>query len=333
MTKIIQNSEVINLFLRATQIIEKSRTKIINEIYKESTNTYFKLGELIVEGEQNGKESPEYGKATIKNLSQKLTVKFGKGYSVTTLKDSRKFYNTYKNRQAVSGDLKFELGFTHYVILTRSHDNERDFYEQLAIKERMSSRTLQKSISSNIALRLLKNKEDLKNIIYNPIPDSPKEILKDPIIAGFLGIDTVNEGEESLLEDAIINNLEAFLLELGRGFAFVGRQCSIIISGKQYRADLVFYNIFLKRYVIFELKAREAQHKDIGQLQMYVNYFDRDICIETDNETIGVLLCKEKDQDMIDYTLPLDNKNIYASELKLYLPTREELLKLIQDKN
>jgi predicted nuclease of restriction endonuclease-like (RecB) superfamily len=327
-TESVQN----NIYTRATEIIEKSRSNIINQIYKESTITYFKLGELIVEGEQKGEDTPEYGKGTIKNLSHRLTIKYGKGYSVTTLKDARQFYNTYKNRQAVSGDLKFSLGFTHYIILTRVHDNERDFYEQLAIKEAMSSRVLQKSISSNTALRLLKNKEDINNIVFNPFPDSPKEILKDPIVAGFLGIDQVKEGEESKIEEAIINNLEAFLLELGRGFAYVGRQYGVIVSGKQYRADLVFYNIYLKRYVIFELKAREAQHKDIGQLQMYVNYFDRDICIETDNETIGVLLCKEKDQDMINYTLPLDNKNIYASELMLYLPTRDELMKLIETK-
>ena len=149
------------------------------------------------------------------------------------------------------------------------------------------------------------------------------------MIAEFLGFEAYKEGDESKIEKALINNLEKFLLELGRGFAFVGRQYKLNIDGSVFRTDLVFYNIILRRYVILELKARKAQHKDIGQLQMYVNYFDREVCQEHDNPTIGILLCKDKNKSVIDYTLPLENQTIFTSELMLYLPTKDELLGII----
>lgn len=316
------------IFNMAVEIISSSRKRLVNSIYSESTKTYFELGKIIVEHEQGGEEKPLYGANTLKNLSKKLTAKFGRGYSVSTLKDARQFYNTYKNRQNDSGVLDFKLGFSSYVLLTRVHENEREFYEVLAIRDKMDYVSLKNAIRTNVAVRML-------NGDYTKLEGTinPKDLIKDPIIADFLGFDSFEEGDECKIEDAIINNLEKFLLELGRGFAFVGRQYRVNLSGSVFRADLVFYNIILKRYVIFEIKAREAQHKDIGQLQMYVNYFDRDICNETDNETIGILLCKKKDQTIIDYTLPKDNKTIFASELMLYLPTKEELIKILQYNN
>lgn len=314
------------MFNLAVEIISSSRNRIVSSIYSESTKTYFELGKLIVEYEQDGEEKPQYGASTLKNLSKKLTARFGRGYSVSTLKDARQFYNTYKNRQNGSGVLDFKLGFSSYVLLTRVHENEREFYEALAIRDKMDYISLKHAVKTNVAIRMLNGDyTKLQSII------SPKDLIKDPIIADFLGFDSFKEGDELKIEDAIIQNLEKFLLELGRGFAFVGRQYRINLSGSVFRADLVFYNIILKRYVIFEIKAREAQHKDIGQLQMYVNYFDRDICTETDNQTIGILLCKKKDQTIIDYTLPKDNETIFASELMLYLPTKEELLGILQN--
>jgi predicted nuclease of restriction endonuclease-like (RecB) superfamily len=280
-----------DFYEKAVTIISKSRERIINQIYKETTTTYFKLGELIVEKDQKGNESPEYGKSTLSNLSRKLTAKFGKGFSISTLKDARQFYNTYKNRQNDKENLDFSLGYSSYILLMRTHENEREFYEKIAIREKMDYPRLKIAISSNLALRALQNPQDLKDLRENNIPTRPSEVIKDPYIADYLGLKDIKEGDETKLEQAIINNLEKFLMELGRGFAFVGRQYKFNLSGSVFKADLVFYNIILKRYVIFELKVRAAQHKDIGQLQMYVNYFDRDICLDTDNNTIGVLLC------------------------------------------
>jgi predicted nuclease of restriction endonuclease-like (RecB) superfamily len=321
-----------NLFEQATRIISESRVRVINQIYKESAITYFELGKAIVETEQQGSSTTEYGSKILNNLSRKLSAKFGRGYSVTSLKDARRFYNTYKIGQTVSAPFNFELSFSHYLELCKLNINERVFYEQIAIREKYDVRDLKRAIETNLALRALQHPEDLKALSQKQIPTKPSEVIRDPYVADYLGIKEIKSGDESKVEQAIIDNLESFLMDLGRGFAFVGRQYKINLSGSVYKSDLVFYNIILKRYVIFELKARTAQHKDIGQLQMYVNYFDRDICLDTDNNTIGVLLCTKQNKTVIDYTLPLDNKSIFTSELMMYLPTKEELTKLINDK-
>ena len=334
MLKILPNSvnpSNQNLFDQAVQIITLSRERLVNQIYKESAMTYFELGKIIVETEQQGSITKEYGSKYLNNLSMKLKAKFGRGYSVTSLKDARRFYNTYKIGQTVSAQFNFELSFSHYLELCKLQENEREFYERIAIREKYDVRELKRAIETNLALRTLNNPEDLKSLSENKAVTKPSEILRDPYIADYLGIKHIDSGDESKVEQAIIDNLEQFLMDLGRGFAFVGRQYKINLSGSVFKADLVFYNIILKRYVIFELKVREAEHKDIGQLQMYVNYFDRDICLDTDNDTIGVLLCTKKNKTVIDYTLPLDNKSIFTSELMLYLPTKEELLKLIEN--
>ena len=318
------------LFFKAIEVIQLARNKIVNTLYSESTRTYFELGRLIVEEEQEGREKSKYGTNLIKNLSRELTAKFGKGYSVTTLKSARLFYTTYQKSQSAT-DL-FKLSFTHYVELIRLIEVERIFYEYLAISENLSVKDLKRSINSNTILRVMKSKENPKELSLQLEPENPKDIIKDPIIAEFLGFSAYAEGDESKIEKALVDNLEKFLLELGKGFAFVGRQYKLNIDGSVFKTDLVFYNLILRRYVILELKARKAQHKDIGQLQMYVNYFDREICHEQDNPTIGILLCKDKNKSVIDYTLPLDNQTIFTSELMLYLPTKKELLSIISDK-
>jgi predicted nuclease of restriction endonuclease-like (RecB) superfamily len=237
----------------------------------------------------------------------------------------------YQKSRSLTDQLGFPLNFTHYTILMRLTENERTFYENLAITEQYGVRELKRAISSNTAYRVLKQNIKPNELGITKYEEKPEDILKNPYVAEFLGLDQLIEGEETDIEKALVNNLEKFLLELGRGFSFVGRQYKLHISGDIFKTDLVFYNIRLKRYVIFELKARKAQHKDIGQLQMYVNYFDREICDETDNSTIGVLLCKEENKNVIDYTLPKDNQTIFTSELKLYLPTKEELMKVLED--
>jgi predicted nuclease of restriction endonuclease-like (RecB) superfamily len=315
------------LFDNAVQIIDTARQKISSNIYQESTKAYFLLGKLIVEEEQGGSDRADYGKSVIANLSKELTIKYGKGYSASTLKDCRQFFKFYQKRQTLSGEFNFEMNFSIYVRLTKLAPTEMAFYEALAKREKYNVRELDRAIKSNYIKRILGNKEDPKSLQITKLTkdSSPSEIIKDPYLAEFLGFDIIDDNTENHLESALIANLEKFLMELGRGFAFVKRQYALNISGSVFRADLVFYNIPLKRYVIIELKTTEAKHKDIGQLQMYVNYFDREIKDEHDNDTIGILLCKEKNTNLIDYTLPLDNQTIFTSKLSLYLPSKAEL--------
>jgi predicted nuclease of restriction endonuclease-like (RecB) superfamily len=315
------------LFDNAVQIIDSARQKISNNIYQESTKAYFLLGKLIVDDEQGGFDRADYGKSVITNLSKKLNLKYGRGFSATALRDSRQFFLQFQKYQSLTGEFKFELSFTHYVALMRLSEPEMAFYEALAKREKYSVRELDRAIKSNYIKRILSNKEDPKTLQVAKLTkdSSPSEIIKDPYLAEFLGFDVIDDRTENHLESALIENLEKFLMELGRGFAFVKRQYALNISGSVFRADLVFYNIPLKRYVIIELKTTAAKHKDIGQLQMYVNYFDREIKDEHDNDTIGILLCKEKNNSLIDYTLPLDNQTIFTSKLSLYLPSKAEL--------
>ncbi len=319
----LQNS---NLLDKAISIIDKGRKNIVEAIYNESTKSYYLLGKLIVEDEQQGELKAQYGKKVIENLSKKLTVRYGKGFSASTLWDCKKFFIKL---QSLTGELKFKLSFTHYAYLIRLDDKEFKFYEQYAIEQRLSVRELQKAVQNNTMLRV-ENKP--KKLATTQV--KPKEIIKDPYILDFLGLDEVNQGDEKLLESKLIEHLEKFLLELGRGFAFVKRQYRLTLSEDNFYADLVFYNIPLKCYVVIELKTRKLKHQDLGQLQMYVNYFDREVKNDDDNKTIGILLCNEKNDSVVKYTLPQDNEQIFASKYKLYLPSLEELkneLEIIDD--
>jgi predicted nuclease of restriction endonuclease-like (RecB) superfamily len=285
------------------------------------------LGRLIVEDEQEGRDKAEYGKNIIKNLSKRLTAKYGKGFSVSTLKDCRRFYQKFQfiKSQSVTGELNFQLSFTHYTYLIRLDNEEMKFYERYAIEQNLSVRGLQKAVQGSTILRVNREPKALTTTRRKP-----KEIIKDPYILDFLGLDEVKSGQEKILENRLIEHLEKFLLELGRGFAFVGRQYRLTLSEDSFYADLVFYNIPLKCYVIIELKARKLKHQDLGQLQMYVNYFDREIRDENDNRTIGILLCSDKNESVVEYSLPKDNEQIFASKYKLYLPSKRELKEELQ---
>jgi len=312
----IQDNDTV-LLEKAISIIDTGRKEVIEAIYNESTKSYYRLGKLIVTEEQQGKSKAKYGKKTLENLSKSLTLKYGRGFSLSTLKDCRKFY---QKSQSLTGELKFKLTFTHYTYLIRLDDDEMRFYEQYAIKNSLSVRELQKAVQNNTILRV-----DTNQISLSETSVKPKDIIKDPYILDFLGLDEINQGEEKLLESKLIEHLEKFLLELGRGFAFVKKQYRLTLSEDNFYADLVFYNIPLKCYVVIELKTRKLKHQDLGQLQMYVNFFDREIKTEDDNKTIGILLCSEKNDSVVKYTLPEDNEHIFASKYKLYLPTLEEL--------
>jgi predicted nuclease of restriction endonuclease-like (RecB) superfamily len=313
------------LYTQAMSIIEDGRQNIIDSIYKETTKSYYFLGRLIVEDEQEGNKKAEYGKSIVQNLSKELTLKYGKGFSTSTLWDWHKFY---KKLQSLTGELEcskterlnFQLSFTHYSYLIRLENEEMKFYEKYAIEQRLSVRGLQKAVKSNMILRASREQ---KSLTISSL--KPKDIIKDPYVLDFLGLDEVKTGQEKILENRLIEHLEKFLLELGRGFAFVGRQYRLTLSEDSFYADLVFYNIPLKCYVIIELKSRKLKHQDLGQLQMYVNYFDREIKDEIDNKTIGILLCSDKNESVVEYSLPKDNEQIFASKYKLYLPSRREL--------
>lgn len=316
-TKVQNTQSEDKLYQDAIFIIDKGRNKIIQTLYNESTKSYYMLGKLIVEGEQQGSMKAQYGKKVIENLSKKLTLRYGKGFSVSTLKDCRLFY---KKSQSLIDQLDFKLSFTHYSYLIRLNEKEMKFYENYAIKNKLSVRELQKAVQSNLILRVPLEQKELTNK-----QNKPKEIIKDPYILDFLGLDEIKQGQESILGNKLIEHLEKFLLELGRGFAFVGKQYRLTLAEDSFYADLVFYNIPLKSYVVIELKTRKLKHQDLGQLQMYVNYFDREIKDENDNDTIGILLCNDKNEKVVQYTLPKNNKQIFASKYKLYLPSKEEL--------
>jgi predicted nuclease of restriction endonuclease-like (RecB) superfamily len=305
---------------KAFVIVDSSRQKISNTIYHETTKSYYLLGKLIIENEQQGNIKAKYGKEVIKNLSTRLTTRYGKGFSNSTLWDCKKFYSKL---QSATGVLNFKLSFTHYTYLIRLDDNEFKFYEEYAINNHLSVRALQKAVQNGTILRSKKEQKQLPKSISVQI--QPKDIIKDPYILDFLGLDEIEYTDEKLLENSLVKHLEKFLLELGRGFAFVGRQYRLTLAEDSFYADLVFYNIPLKCYVIIELKTRKLKHQDLGQLQMYVNYFDQEIKDENDNKTIGILLCNDKNEKVVKFTLPKDNTQIFASKYKLFLPSLEEL--------
>ncbi|MEM1312557.1 MAG: PDDEXK nuclease domain-containing protein [Patescibacteria group bacterium] len=315
------------LYQRVASIIELGRVEATQAIYNVMTKSYYSVGKEIVEEEQKGLGRAEYGKELLKNLSQRLTQKYGRGFSVSNLKEMREFYVIYSKGQTVS--VQFKLSFSHYVLLTTLHESERYFYEQLAIKEKLSVRKLKEAVSRNEYDRSLKNgrydisKEDKNEVLHTTNP-----IVKDPLILDFLGLEKGTEYLESDLEKRIINNLERFLLEIGKGFAFIGRQYPIYLSGKYYHVDLVFYHVVLKCYVLIDLKRGNIEHGDLGQMMMYVNYFDKDIKQNDDVLTVGVVLGANKDDAVVEYTLG-DNKQVFATRYMTYLPSKEELVGIL----
>jgi len=300
------------------------------------TKSYYLAGKEIVEDEQNGKARAEYGKRQIQNLSERLSARYGRGYSVRTLREIKRFYVETQKQQTLSAEFKPQLSYSHYVILLSLHDPERGFYEQLTIKEKLNIRQLKRAIKTNVYERSLADKKlvgieeakDESSIVSATQLQNP--ITKDPLILDFLGFKSQEKYQESDLEKRIINNIEQFLLEIGKGFAFVGRQYPIYISGKYYHVDLVFYHLILKCYVLIDLKQGNITHQDLGQMMMYVNYFDKDTKQDNDAVTAGVVLGKNKDDAVVEYILG-DNKQVFATRYLTYLPSKEELLEVLNE--
>lgn len=331
----INNSE---LFEKASVVLSKAKQSVLNSINQAMTLAYFEVGHLIIEEEQYGYTRAEYGKQLLKELSVKLLQSFGRGFSVDNLENMRLFYLVYGKSETVSRkfqEIGFDLNYSHYVQLCRIEDEEqRDFYEKLAIKEKQSVREMKRSIETDVFHRVListKSGEFLEASNEKQLSLTPKDIIRDPYILEFLGLKEEREYSESDLEQAIIDNIEKFLLELGKGYAFVARQKRISLEGDHFYIDLVFYNYLLKCFVLIDLKVGELKHQDLGQLQMYVNYYDREMKSEDDIQTIGIILCANKKDSIVKYTLPEDNTQIFASKYKLYLPSKEELEKQIKN--
>ena len=327
-----------NLYSQLEQLIRRSRQSIVQAVNLTMVSTYFEIGGMIVEYEQEGKERAEYGSSLLKKLSEKLSKDFGKGFSVQNLENMRKFYLVYSKSQTVSRKTNppsFALSFSHYLKLIRIKNvEERSFYEIEAIQNNWSLRELQRQFDSALYQRLLLSteKSKVKELAeQGQIISKPSDALKDPYILEFVGLEERRSYSESDLENELINKLEAFLLELGKGFTFVARQKRISFDEKHFKIDLVFYNRLLKSFVLIDLKIGELKHQDLGQMQMYVNYYDRFVKLEEENKTVGIILCQDKSDTLVEITLPKDNEQIFASKYLTVLPSKEELIRLIEE--
>ncbi len=322
-----------NLYEEIKNLLTSAKENIVSNINSTMTKTYFLIGKKIVEEEQNGSERAEYGENLITNLALRLTQEFGKGFSKTNLKQMKSFYLAYGKGQTVSD--QFKLSWSHYLILMRMENiNERNFYEIESIENNWSLRELRRQIDSALYERLIlsRDKNKIKSLaLKGQILEKPADVVKDPYILEFLGLEEKTNYSENELEIAIINNLEKFIMELGKGFLFQGRQVRFTFDEEHYFVDLVFYNRLLKCFVLIDLKIGKLKHQDLGQMQMYVNYYDRFVKLPDENRTIGIIICKEKNDTLVRMTLPEDNQQIFASRYMTVLPSKEELKKIIDE--
>lgn len=313
-------------------LLHNARNSVYQTINTTMTQTYWQIGKKIVEVEQGGESRAEYGKKLIKNLSDELTKEFGKGFSEDNLKNMRRFYLAFSKSETVSS--QFKLSWSHYVFLTRiANVDERNFYEIESVNNNWGLRELKRQFDSGLfeRLSLSIDKTKVKELSQKGhIVESANDIVKDPFVLEFVGLPVVASYSENELEQKLINKLEEFLLELGKGFTFVARQKKITIDEKHFFVDLVFYNRLLKCFVVIDLKIGELKHQDLGQIMMYVNYFDRFEKQKDENPTIGIVLCKDKSKALVELTLPKDNNQIYASKYLTILPNKEEFKKLLE---
>lgn len=319
MSKSVQKQPV-NLFRAIKQIIELARGKSYRAVNTFLLESYWQIGKLIVEDEQEGASRATYGEAVLKNLAAQLTEEFGKGFDLRNLNNMRAFYNAIPIWNAV----RTELSWTHYRIISRLETEEkRNYYIQQSINSGWNSRELERNIHTLWFER---------SITERPVtlPPVEKSLIKDPYIFEFLGIKANERLTERNIETALINHLQKFLLELGKGFAFVGRQQHIVTETSDFYIDLVFYNYHLKCFVLIDLKAGKLSHQDIGQMDMYVRMYEDLKKSTDDNPTIGIILCAEKDEAVVKYSVLAENKKLFASKYLMYLPKEEELKQLIE---
>ena len=327
---ICNEKELNNIFDNIKELVINSRNKVYQTVNTEMLNLYWNIGKAIMEIQQGDKRA-SYGDAVLEKLSQKLTAEFGKGFSKRNLERMRKFYICFPIATTVSS----QLSWSHYLELIKiDEDKKRGFYLNECINSRWSVRELQRQKDSLLYERLIlsANKEKILELSQKgQVLKSSKDLVKDPFVLEFLDIKENTEYLESDLEKNILEHIKEFLLELGKGFSYVGNQVRLTIEESHFYPDLVFYNRLLKCFVIIDLKIGKVSHQDIGQMQMYVNYYDREVKQKDENSTVGILLSTDKNETIVKYTLPEDNKTIFSSEYKLHMPTEQELICAIEE--
>ena len=315
----------------ARAIIETARANAVRSVDFCRVQMYWNLGRRIFEEEQHGKERADYGAYIVKTLADKLEAEYGSGFGVRQLERARQFYRIYP----IASTVRTQLNWSQYKMLISIDDpDKREYYELESVNNAWTARETERQINSQLYERLLlsNDKEAVLAVARKErIPETPQEIIKDPMVLEFLGLERQSAYYEKDVENAIITHIADFLLEMGKGFSFVARQKRILIEDDEFFIDLVFYNRLLRCFVVVELKTGKLTHQDLGQLQMYVNYYDRTEKLPDENPTIGILLCTSKNDTAVKMTLPEDNKTILASEYKLYLPTTEQLTKEINE--
>lgn len=313
------------------QIIETARANAVRSVDFCRVQMYWHLGQRIFEEEQHGKERADYGTYLTRNLAKLLEPEYGSGFGVRQLELARQFYRTYP----IANTLRSQLNWSQYRRLIQIEDpDKREYYELESVNGGWTARETERQINSMLYERLLlsNEKEKVLAVARNQrIPESPTEVIKDPMVLEFLGLERKAAYYEKDLESAIISHIAEFLLEMGKGFSFVARQKRILLEDDEFFADLVFYNRLLRCFVVVELKTGKLTHQDLGQLQMYVNYYDRCEKQEDENPTIGILLCSDKNDTVVKMALPENNSTILASKYQLYLPTTEQLIKEIDE--
>ncbi len=339
-----------SFYNQVLELFQNAKRKVSSAVNMTMVYSYYEAGRMIVEEEQQGKERAEYGKYILKQLSEKLTKELGRGFSYDNLKLMRKFYTVYskdvigemsfpqsENLPVTREGRKFYLSWSHYLILMRiSNKDERHFYEIESYRNGWNKNELSRQYGSSLyeRLALSRDKDEVMRLaLEGQVIESPEDIFKDPYVLEFTGLPEMASYSESDLEEKIIDHLQQFLLELGRGFTFVGRQVRFTFEEDHYRVDLVTYNRLLRCFVLFDLKIGKLKHEDIGQMQMYVNYYDRKVKMEEENPTIGIIICKDKKDAVIEMTLPENNNQIFASKYQTVLPSKEELQQLLEDRN
>ena len=320
-----------NILNDARKIIENARNNAVRSVDFCRVQMYWNLGKRIFEEEQQGKDRADYGAYIVQSLAEKLEAEYGSGFGKRQLEQSRQFYRTYP----IANALRSQLNWTQYRSLIQIPDpDKREYYELESVNNAWTARETERQINSQLYERLLlsNDKESVLAVARKErIPETPQEIIKDPMVLEFLGLERKAAYYEKDLEGAIISHIADFLLEMGKGFSFVARQKRILLEDDEFFIDLVFYNRLLRCFVLVELKTGKLTHQNLGQLQMYVNYYDRIEKLPEENPTIGILLCSSKNDTAVKMALPENNKTILASEYQLYLPTSEQLVKEIEE--
>ena len=314
------------LYQRVREILEQSRLRAARSVNTEMVRAYWLIGQVIVEQEQKGKSRADYGERLIESLSERLTADYGKGFTLTNLKYMRQFFLTFEKSHALRG----ELSWTHYRLLLKvENPHAREFYETEAVAGAWSTRQLERQINSFFYERAGLSKNKRKMLSEGRAQGEQYEagdFIRDPYVLEFLGLRESPELNESEIESALLDHIQEFLLELGKGFSFVGRQVRITIDGDHFYIDLVLYNRLMRCFVLIDLKRDKLMHQDLGQMQLYTNWYSREMREEWENPAIGLLLCADKNDAVVRYTLPEDNRQIFASRYKLYLPSEEEIV-------